>query len=373
MLYRLLFLIALSLFTTGYCLNRNLCIDKMNSAPPMWMIKQIEKDLKAFEVNGIHEKDLDKAMLSFANNHLTLRCKLINHKVFFYNHDKVFPVLSNEPDYNHIRFKTIQYLLKFLTICSDLPDVDFILSLEDGLTEQTAAPVMAFGKNKCVDSLVAFPDFEILHGYKHIIKEVEAGINNYPFEEKISKAFWRGSTTGGCYTLSNWREHPRSKLVLFSQEHPDILDAKFTNVVSDSDKKNLQKELLNYQLLSKNISIHDHLAFKYLIDIDGNNCTYSRLFWILISNSLCFKPISNNEQWYYSALEPYVHYIPLKADLSDLLEKVLWAENHQEEVKTIIKHANEFARANLMQEDVFNYVYHLLKAYAKLQRFNPKI
>ena len=372
MLRQLLLLIFNLTCIGGHSLQHSLLAQKMSEPPPKWMTNQIEKDLSSFEERGIYEEDLDKAMESFKNNHLTLRCKIINRKIFIYNHDKVFPVLFGEPDYNHIRLKAIQYILKFFANYSDLPNVDFIVSLEDGLSLPTQAPVMAFGKNKRVHSLVAFPDFEAIHGYKSLIKEVTKASNDHPFNNKTPKAFWRGSTTGGNYTLSNWKIHPRSQLVLFAKKHSDVLDAKFTNVVSDMYKIPLQRELHNSRLLSRTISIHDHLAFKYLIDIDGNNCTYSRLFWILSSNSLCFKHISNNEQWYYNALEPFVHYIPFKANFSDLIENIQWAENHENQVKTIISNANEFARNNLMQEDAFHYIYRLLMAYAKLQQFEPK-
>lgn len=372
MLRYLLIFSSISLVTIGYSLDRDIFTKKIAESPPAWMTRQIEKDLRSYEERGIYEEDLDKAREFFKNSPITLRCKIIGHKVFFYNYEKTFPVLIGPRGYD--RLKAVKHLLKFLVDYSDLPNVDFILSLEDGIIKPTPAPVMTFGKNKYVNSLVAFPDFQALNGYKSMIKTVKEATNDYPFYKKSPKAFWRGSTTGGgCYTLSNWKEHPRSALVLFSKQHPDILDAKFTNVVSNPYKSSIEKELTRSHLLSKNISVHDHLAFKYLIDIDGNNCTYSRLFWILLSNSLCFKEDSDNEQWYYGALEPYIHYIPFKKDLSDLIEKINWAENHEEEVKTIINNANQFVHTHLMQEDAFQYVYELLKAYAKLQRFEPKL
>lgn len=36
---------------------------------------------------------------------------------------------------------------------------------------------------------------------------------------------------------------------------------------------------------------------------------------------------------FYNELQPWKHYIPFKSDLSDLLEKLQWAKEHDEEVK----------------------------------------
>lgn len=36
---------------------------------------------------------------------------------------------------------------------------------------------------------------------------------------------------------------------------------------------------------------------------------------------------------FYNELQPWKHFIPFKSDLSDLLEKLQWAKDHDEEVK----------------------------------------
>ena len=41
-------------------------------------------------------------------------------------------------------------------------------------------------------------------------------------------------------------------------------------------------------------------------------------------------------------LVPFVHYIPLASDYSNLLEMVKWAEDHDEACKEISKRATEF-------------------------------
>ena len=154
--------------------------------------------------------------------------------------------------------------------------------------------------------------------------------------------------------------------------HPEvrekICDAKFTDIVqvSQDDLPVVKEEMGRQRVLGTPISIEEHLAYKYLVDVDGNSCTYSRLYWILKSNSLCLKHLSNEEQWYYKGLEPYVHYIPFKEDFSDLEEKILWAKNHNDQVKKIILSANEFANQSLKHSDALFYFYKVLERYQKL-------
>ena len=45
---------------------------------------------------------------------------------------------------------------------------------------------------------------------------------------------------------------------------------------------------------------------------------------------------------FYSDLKPWVHYVPVKADLSDLIEKIRWAKNNDDKAKKIVNNAQKF-------------------------------
>ena len=45
--------------------------------------------------------------------------------------------------------------------------------------------------------------------------------------------------------------------------------------------------------------------------------------------SLIFKQNSTYYEHFYSQLEAYVHYVPIKHDLSDLLERLSWAKQNE--------------------------------------------
>jgi hypothetical protein len=55
-----------------------------------------------------------------------------------------------------------------------------------------------------------------------------------------------------------------------------------------------------------------------LFDVDGNVNSWSGLWWKLRSNSVTIKVESSNKQWYYDKLKPWVHYVPVAANMSDL-------------------------------------------------------
>ncbi len=64
-------------------------------------------------------------------------------------------------------------------------------------------------------------------------------------------------------------------------------------------------------------------------------CTYCGYQWRLLSNSLALKQESDEIQWFYIALKPYEHYIPIKNDMSDLLEIIEWARKNDDKCKKI--------------------------------------
>jgi len=330
------------------------------------MLSQIQRDLEPFKEKGISQLDVAATLATLNDNRYNLRCKILNRRVYFSYQD------PNSIMQNHPRLRMLMYACKLLCKHYFLPDVDFVISLHDSIDTtkfpSLPAPVFTFARNKHHPSLVLFPDPEAIGGYSLILEKVEKAKELYPFDKKIKKAFWRGATTGGIYSINNWKNYPRAILTLFSEENPSLLDAKFTHVLQTVPGEPLEERLSKLGLIAPPVSVPDHLAYKYLVDIDGNSCTYSRLVWILHSNSLCLKQESPNELWYYSLLQPYVHYLPFKEDMSDFAKQFAWAELHPKETLQMIDNANTLAKEALTQEDVFQYIYELLKAYALLQR-----
>lgn len=70
---------------------------------------------------------------------------------------------------------------------------------------------------------------------------------------------------------------------------------------------------------------------KYQVNVDGTVAAY-RLPYLLAGDSVVLKQDSQYYEFFYKQMKPYVHYIPVKADLSDLLDRIQWAKDHDSEV-----------------------------------------
>jgi hypothetical protein len=75
-------------------------------------------------------------------------------------------------------------------------------------------------------------------------------------------------------------------------------------------------------------------------------------------------------QWFYAALTPYIHYLPIQKDLSDLVQKIEWARVHDAEVWEMTQRAQEFARQNLMYEDHYLYLFLVLQKLASFEEID---
>lgn len=91
-----------------------------------------------------------------------------------------------------------------------------------------------------------------------------------------------------------------------------------------------------------------------------------RFPYLLAGGSLVFKQDSQYYEHFYNELAPDVHYVPIKRDLSNLVEKVQWALHNDDKAKTIALKAQEFAVNNLLPKDIFCYYAMLLNEFSKL-------
>ncbi len=345
-------------------INGELLQKKLAGEPPEWMLEQIKTDLARFSKEGISKSLIDE---TFQGERIE-KYSLIRFTIK--DGSLVFSLSEKHLDGRH--FRHLLASMKKLNELVKLPDMDFVLSLEDGFDCTPKgfpiSPCFVFAKSNRANNFILMPDFKAFGGYGKLRQQILDGNRKFSWEKKNSQAFWRGSTTSGFFQKDNWNLFCRGKLVLLSLLHPQELDARFTSVVQCTpDVPSLMRAS---GMVSKNVGKVDHLKYKYLIDVDGNSCTYERCFWVLLSNSLVIKQITPNIQWYYGGLKPYVHFLPLKEDLGDLLEQINWAKEHDEDAKKMAERSTEFVKENLSAESIFHYMTLLLTEYAKLQNFS---
>lgn len=255
----------------------------------------------------------------------------------------------------------------------DFPDFDIIVNLKDEPAEETKAyddfpaPIFSF---QTTDGHLDLP-FTYLTMFTQNFtqpiydwmesKEVEE-MAAIPWEKKLDIAIWRGTQTGGAYTLENWRNFPRSQLVLFSQQHSELIDARFsgfTQVTEDA-----KKDILNASAVGDAISMLEFGRYKYIINMDGNGWA-ARLPFLFALGSTVLKEESNYMEFWYSSLKPFVHYVPFKSDLSDLEDNIKWMREHPRMAKRIGEHGRQFVLETLREEAINGYAGCLLTTYAQ--------
>lgn len=344
----------------------------VSKKPPEWMIEQIKSDLAPYKKIGITKKSLNKLMKATQGDlpEMTVRIQIVKgHVKYIINEDYLRRYPEHTNYFYDRRTPTIRAFEK-LAENIELPDVDFIVTVNDcalDRNDMSLAPIFTFSKNKYITTHVLIPDSEALANYYNLPKEIPKASQSTPWKNKIAKVFWRGSTSDGCYDAEDWRSHPRAKLVLLSLDYPDLIDAKFNNYVNSANDN--VEMLAMPEIKCDFVQPKDSLRCKYLIDVDGCTCSWSRLYWTLLSNCTVFKQVTDNIEWFYGALMPNFHYVPIARDMSDLVEKIHWAKKNDRKMRIISENATKFVEENLSEEMIYLYLYLLLVRYAELQKF----
>jgi hypothetical protein len=336
---------------------------------PEWAHKQIEADFADFS-GGISQVALNETFERALKANIAIyRYRVIGGKIY-----RKGP--GSLPD----RVKVFDKMLKRLNRCIGLPNLDFIVCLMDGvpecyvaqdfwiMDEQSAqAPLLAWAKKEGAKYVVLIPDVltTIERLWHRDIEKINQANRKIPWNQRIEKAFWRGTTSDKRYSLENYSSKPRFRLSHLSQQAPEWIDAGFNSAYSEE----LRTFFREIGVLKGHQTLAEHIRFKYLPVLDGWMCTYPGFQWRLLSGSLTMKQESNEIQYFYSALKPYVHYLPIRNDMSDVVEKVRWAKEHDAECEQMAVNARQFALQHLMPEPIYAYFYAVLKRYASLQRF----
>lgn len=348
-----IFLVALLMWLPLFSMTYESLHTELAKDPADWMEKRIKKDLAPFE--GKLSKQLLDEMYLYAESFQLVRIKIINGVI----HTEMPPLMRTK-----VFVPRMLKAIKLLHSMAPLPDVDFVLSLGDKIDSQDhlMLPIFVVAKYQYDKNYILFPDWYAVEGYRYNEQGIQQGTALYPWNQKKEIMFWRGSWTG-VKNNQRWKEFARPKLAILSKHYPDILDAKLTS--AEDMKRAVEQE---GGLLGKKKGIAEHLAYKYLVDVDGHSCTWPRIHDWLMSNSVLLKQMSGDIQWFYEGLVPYYHFVPIAADLSDLISQFHWARMHDAECQEMTKRSNQFVKDYLTQEAIYHYIYCLIHAYAKMQQ-----
>lgn len=171
-----------------------------------------------------------------------------------------------------------------------------------------------------------------------------------PWNAKKGMAVFRGAFTGpNIDHIDDPKERclatPRCNLVVNAADSK-IVNAKLTTL----DSK-VPEDLDGVGLLGERMDRPSLLRYKVLIMLEGNDVS-SGLKWAMLSNSIVMLPTPTATSWAMEELLiPFIHYIPLKDDLSDVEEKMQWVNDHDKEAEYISKRSTLWVRDLLRHPD----------------------
>lgn len=333
----------------------------------LWMDEQIEKEFRPFE-QGITQSQLDDICKT---NQPLQRFQIISNKVI-------------GPD------GKMKNLL--LTLCSmyTVDDVDFVYYLHDGFIIDkktnslnppiTLGPVLTSAKDDSINQAILFADwyFDPTSTENSTFDWASSSVlvNKYctriPWKTKKPIAIWRGGFQGYMHDYSpvGFGNTPRGKTCLLSLKHPQLINAGTNWTLENSVIQELVSKGIDPR--KEFLSHKKQMRYKYLIDIDGHTCTYPGLQWKMLSNSTVIKQETKNKMWFFYNMKPWIHYVPVKEDMSDLLQKILWCKENDKQAQKIAEQGRELAINSMMPEHCLLYCYKVLKKYAQLQKFAPE-
>ncbi|XP_078477896.1 LOW QUALITY PROTEIN: protein O-glucosyltransferase 3 [Lampetra planeri] len=314
---------------------------------------QIEADFKSFP--SFHLQRLrEEVPHRFANRGGIIHYAIINNQLFRHTLGK----------YTDFKMFSDEMLLSLMRKVK-LPDVEFYVNVGDWPLETRRAdsspgpvPVLSWcGSTDTRD--IVLPTYEVTHSTLETMRGVT---NDLLSVQGNTGPPWANKNGPGFFAARDSREE-RLQLVSLSKKNPDLLDAGITGWFFFRDR---EKQVGKAPL----VGFFDFFKFKYQVNIDGTVAA-NRFPYLMLGDSLVLKQDSQYYEHFYSALEAGEHYVPVKRNLSDLLEKIKWAKQNDREAREIARVGQAAARELLQPSRLYCYYYKVLLTYSQRQRGQP--
>ncbi|AYV82999.1 MAG: hypothetical protein Hyperionvirus3_145 [Hyperionvirus sp.] len=188
--------------------------------------------------------------------------------------------------------------------------------------------------------------------------------DNTNWNSKKDILFWRGSTTG--FGKHNYYTSSRYQIIskCYNINHNNI-DVGFTKTIQISPTE--AAEINKYS--KEKISQNELYQYKYILNIEGNDLSTS-FVPALLSNSCPIHPYPFSSESYLFArgLQPFVHFVPISPDGSDIEEKMNWCLSNESMCKKIAENGKIYMTfyQKYFNEMMIRYSNHLLHLLSNL-------
>lgn len=168
---------------------------------------------------------------------------------------------------------------------------------------------------------------------KHTIR-MTSNKEDVHLQDFLSKYFkdtiiWRRATT-----CKNKITPTRFDFVSKYSDESQIMNVGFSQIVQNKESYS--------DLVKGKMTLKEQLQYKFLVSLQGNDVA-SGLKWMLYSNSVVMMAKPTICSWAMEdQLKPFVHYLPLKDDFSNLEEVYQWAISNENACIEIANNATRF-------------------------------
>lgn len=337
-----------------------------------------------------NDKELEDILKKY-NGLSAMKIELIENKFIYTKYypnmqnldrcENFFKYIENIINNSNMKFNTPKYIL--MTHCNAITYSD------------CKYPIISSSRPINNDKIILWSQLFKIEIHSELNKYLELKKNDLPWEKKKNIFYFRGINSGTPYpSLRSYCKNRLSRYDLIKESV--LLNSEYTDIYFNMihEQKTLEKEINNLNFLENkfkhrllpNKSIYDlqkEIKFalentkvmvpmieifqnKFLICPEGHDCSTS-LNWVLVSNCLAIVPpfhfenvIINSKQ-----LKPYVHFVPIKEDFSNLNDIINWCLKNDNKCQEIVKNANNYMKnlsnKKYMYEIQKNIIYDLIK------------
>ena len=265
-----------------------------------------------------------------------------------------------------------------------LPNVDFLVTTPD--RPVCKGPAFSYSRSRFrSDSkifMIPYPTWDRKSLGKRRQAIYRANEQN-SWHGKKDQAFWRGSSTGirrsspeiknalrkstGSVQddLQIWHNVTRFRLLLMTRDDPRF-NVSLSKIYAETPSH--LRPALEQFLTGPCDNIAVASEFKYVLDVEGNSFS-DRARDLMGIESVLLKQEYPFVDFLSMGLQPWIHYLPIKSDLEDLMAVLDFAMHHDESMRVMAEEKAEWSRYYITLDLPIVYTYHLLMRYHHSQDF----
>ena len=179
----------------------------------------------------------------------------------------------------------------------------------------------------------------------------------HDWTKKKEMVVFRGSATQCGSTIDS---NQRLKAAQLGYEYPKILDVGITSwkermkKYKGEEMKIIDKNKFHFDVVQP-LTRQQQSEYKYILHIPGYVGAF-RLASEFRMHSVILIVNSEHKLWFTHLLVPYEHFIPVKNDLSDLLDITKWCIKNDKKCKKIAENSYHFYQKYLTKNGLFDYM-----------------